>query len=186
MKHSLFLILLLGLAQSVQAFSYPENVFAFELDPNTVQYFVAPSNNKIRIQRTLEIQNQGFFIDVRVIATINKQNFPYDFTMQVMKSGEIYLRVFGDKVYNFRYPEEQKLLMPNLETPRKSFKTEIGDNISLSYNPKNDTLDTMSLELKFGEKNIQVMFGMRQGVIEITTPSERFTETTLRFFDLIK
>ncbi|MGL4388380.1 MAG: hypothetical protein ACRCTJ_03190 [Brevinema sp.] len=183
---SIFLILLSGIFSDAHAFSYPENLYAFELVPNAVQYFVSSSKNKIKIQRTLDIKNQGFFIDVKIVLTMNKQNYPYELRMQVSETGEIFLRDFGNKTYNYHYLEERKLILSSLSIPRKPFKTDIGDQITLSYDPKHDTKNTITTDLTFGEHPIRIVFASGAGIMHIISGSEKFSQTTLRIYDSLK
>ncbi|MGL4561858.1 MAG: hypothetical protein ACRCV0_06200 [Brevinema sp.] len=182
----ILLTLLFGISNSAQAFSYPENVYAFELVPNAIEYFVSPSKNKIKIHRSLDINGQGFYFDVKILLIIDKLSFPYYLKLEIAPDGQIFLSYFGDDVYQFKYPPRKMLMMPNSLNIRESFSSIMGDNIFVSHHPKNDTNNMIVIDFKLGEKNIQIFFEQGNGVAKITAEKEIFTKTTMRIFDEIK
>jgi len=178
---NIFLFLILGITNLIHGASYPENVFAFDLSPSTIEYFKSESGNKIKIFSNLDINDLGFYLNTELLITYNKVPYQYFLRFLIEEDGNIYLESLRDNLYikkftrKFVIPSDSKLQIP--------FQSQIGKNISISYIPESNDKNQIKLLLNFGFEKIIITLKKMKGILEIRSKDDIYRMTTLRIYN---
>lgn len=174
----IFIILLITVANISYSASYPTGVYAFELIPHAVEYFVSPLNNKIQIHRSLDIMDQGFYFNVGIKIIYQNQEFEYNTRILINSDGTLYIESLSDPLYTYVYSSKTKKILPGKNNISTKFQTQLGTNISINYKAEHP----MVLELTLGTKKYHLFFEEGSGISKIDAEGETFSKTTLRIY----
>lgn len=185
MNKKFFYIFLTVVISGNKNWSYfPDDMYFFDFIPDTIEYFVADSGDKIRFRRILDMTDNHFYFNSILQIFSRNEEFHYNLKFSVSDKGDIFLMRMDDGFFSADFPKPL-LILPRASAVEESFDQKIGNNISLSkikaIQPKG-----VSFRLLLGSREYILHFEYLKGLQMIKTPDDVFKRTTLRIFNLTK
>lgn len=163
---------------------FPDGMYFFDFIPDTIEYFVSESGDKIRFRRILDMTENNFYFNSMLQIFSRNEEFNYHLKFSVSDEGDIFLMRIDDGFFSADF-SKPLFILPRASAVEKPFDQKIGNNISLSkikaVQPKG-----VSFRLLLGAREYILHFEYLKGLQMIKTPDDVFKRTTLRVFNLTK